>query len=310
MTNTLIDPGGSEAYPIFICNSYCWKWLGRLISKKPPSAYSEGSDDAKPLQIRRKLITRTLNTATSSGSNIEKDVQHIPGNGRSRGSNNMDAAPIIASQSQSQPIPTKIADFETLQFTSPSLNIIERTISTPATGCSTTLAISIFSDAPLPAGRQIWLQERGYSANTGMRLKALVGDNGGWLNVTPAISLSADQLDEFESDERVRQRNIRKFLKNTIHAKHILRETLVVCIPVEASDGSFHLVLCPGEKKKVACSNPVFRVLPASTNPSSLRGASLSTLPLELGAMAMTAYANNSIGRVISPATSAADIFA
>ncbi|KAJ8071649.1 hypothetical protein OCU04_001970 [Sclerotinia nivalis] len=172
-------------------------------------------------------------------------------------------------------------------------------------GCSTTLTVSIFSDAPLPAGRQVWLQNKGWSGNTGMRLKAFVGNNGSWLNVTPGMSISADQLKE--SDERAWQRDIKKFLKKTKHPKHILRETLVVRIPVEASDGYFHLVLCSDEKKKVLCPSPVFRILSASTSPSSVRGASLSTLPLELGAMAMTAYANKTIGRMITPATSAAE---
>ncbi|KAF7872603.1 hypothetical protein EAF04_003521 [Stromatinia cepivora] len=172
-------------------------------------------------------------------------------------------------------------------------------------GCSTTLAVSIFSDAPLPAGRQVWLQNKGWSGNTGMRLKAFVGNNGSWLNVTPEMPISADQLKE--SDERAWQRDIKKFLKKTKYSKHILRETLVVRIPVEASDGYFHLVLCSDDKKKVLCPSPVFRILSASTSPSSVRGASLSTLPLELGAMAMAAYANNTIGRMISPATSAAE---
>ncbi|KAB8303227.1 hypothetical protein EYC80_004674 [Monilinia laxa] len=347
----------------------------------PPPPYSETLEspqphyDENPPQIRRKPITRTLNTATSSESDINYLTKHslyTPGNGRTEA---MNAAPIIASKSQTQLVPPKISDFETLQITSTSTHI-ERTVSAPAApldlrapdnpskftnetpsepsstpsssassyvskafqearhfaggiiarpsestrhfsilrhshglvfyqGCSTTLAISIFSDAPLPAGRQIWLQDKGYSGNTGMRLKAFVGNNGSWLNVTPAIPISADQLDE--SDERAWQRDIKKFLKKTRYPKHVLRETLVVRIPVEASDGYFHFVLCPSDKKKVLCPSPVFRVLSTSTSPSSLRGASLSTLPLELGALAMAAYANNTIGRIISPATSAAE---
>lgn len=171
-------------------------------------------------------------------------------------------------------------------------------------GCSTTLTVSIFSDAPLPPDRQVWLQDKGWSGNTGMRLKAFVGSNSSWINVTPTIPISAEQLKE--SDERAWQRDIKKFLKKTKHPKHILRETLVVRIPVEASDGYFHLVLCQGEKKKVLCPSPVFRILSASTSPSSVRGASLSTLPLELGAMAMTVYANKTVGGLVSPVTSTA----
>ncbi|KAF7900296.1 uncharacterized protein EAF01_007598 [Botrytis porri] len=171
-------------------------------------------------------------------------------------------------------------------------------------GCSTTLTVSIFSDAPLPLDRQVWLQDKGWSGNTGMRLKAFVGNNSSWINVTPTIPISAEQLKE--SDERAWQRDIKKFLKKTKHPKHILRETLVVRIPVEASDGYFHLVLCQGEKKKVLCPSPVFRILSASTSPSSMRGASLSTLPLEFGAMAMTVYANKTIGGLVSPVTATA----
>ncbi|ESZ89984.1 hypothetical protein SBOR_9635 [Sclerotinia borealis F-4128] len=172
-------------------------------------------------------------------------------------------------------------------------------------GSSTTLAVSIFSDAPLPAGRQVWLQNKGWSGNTGMRLKAIVGNNGDWLNVTPSMAISPSQLKA--SDERAWQRDIKKFMKKTQHPKHILRETLVVRIPVSASDGYFHLVLCPNDKKKVLCPSPVFRILSASVTPASIRGASLSTLPLELGALAMTTYANNTIGKLISPVTSAAE---
>ena len=171
-------------------------------------------------------------------------------------------------------------------------------------GCSTTLAVSIFSDAPLPPDRQVWLQDKGWSGNTGMRLKAFVGNNASWIKVTPTIPISAEQLKE--SDERAWQRDIKKFLKKTKHPKHILRETLIIRIPVEASDGYFHLVLCQGEKKRVLCPSPVFRILSASASPSSMRGASLSTLPLEIGAMAMTVYANKTIGGLVSPVTSTA----
>ncbi|EDN94053.1 hypothetical protein SS1G_09920 [Sclerotinia sclerotiorum 1980 UF-70] len=172
-------------------------------------------------------------------------------------------------------------------------------------GSSTTLAISIFSDAPLPAGRQVWLQNKGWSGNTGMRLKAFVGSNSNWLNVTPKMCISTEQIKE--SDERAWQRDIKNFLKKTKYPNHILRETLIIRIPVEASDGYFHLVLCSDEQKKVLCPSPVFRIISASTSPSSIRGASLSTLPLELGAMAMSTYANKTIGRMITPVTNAAE---
>ncbi|KAF8860362.1 hypothetical protein BDZ45DRAFT_571346, partial [Acephala macrosclerotiorum] len=172
-------------------------------------------------------------------------------------------------------------------------------------GTSTTLAVSIFADAPLPPDRTIWLQSKGWSGKTGMRLKALVGADGNWLNVTPSMSIGAEQLKP--TDERAWQRDIAHFQKKAkVHSQrnHILRETAVVRLPAEAGDGYFQLVLCVGEKKKVLCPSPVFRLLSTSTSPSSMRGASLSTLPLELGAMVASTYGRNTVGTVISPVTS------
>lgn len=172
-------------------------------------------------------------------------------------------------------------------------------------GTSTSLAISIFSDSPLPPDRTLWLQSKGWTGKTGMRAKALFGQNGSWLNVTPTIEVASSQLDT--ADERAWQRDIASFRKKA-HAKirdaHILRETAVVRIPVEAEDGYFEIVLCLGDKKKRLCPSPIFRILSTSRSPSSIRGASLSTLPLELGAMVLGTYASNTVGRVISPVTS------
>ena len=138
-----------------------------------------------------------------------------------------------------------------------------------------------------------------------MRAKALIGRNGSWLNVTPTVEVTSEQLNP--SDERAWQRDITSFRKKAqpkIRENHILRETAIVRIPVEAEDGYFQIVLCMGDKKKVLCPSPVFRILSTSRSPSSIRGASLKTLPLELGALALGTYASNTVGRVISPVTS------
>jgi hypothetical protein len=168
-------------------------------------------------------------------------------------------------------------------------------------GPNTTLAISIFSDAPLPADRTIWLQSKGWAGKTGMRAKAFLGRNKSWLNVTPTMSIGADQLKP--TDERAWQRDIAKFRKKAIHhrrRRHILRETAIVRIPAEAEDGYFELVLCTGEKK-VLCPSPSFRVLSTSATPHSIRGASLMTLPLELGVMALGTYGRHMLGTAIAP---------
>ncbi|KUJ06638.1 uncharacterized protein LY89DRAFT_537238, partial [Mollisia scopiformis] len=172
-------------------------------------------------------------------------------------------------------------------------------------GTSTTLAISIFADAPLPAERTLWLQSKGWTGKMGMRAKAFMGANGNWFNVTPSMCVTAEQLKP--TDERAWQRDIAHFCKKAkVHSQknHILRETAVVRLPAEAGDGYFQLVLCLGEKEKVLCQSPVFRLLSTSTSPSSLRGASLSTLPLELGAMALSTYTRHTVGTVVSPVTS------
>ncbi len=139
-----------------------------------------------------------------------------------------------------------------------------------------------------------------------MRARAFMGLNGNWINVTPASSVRPEQLKP--EDERAWQRDIAHFRKKgprNFRDKHILRETAVVRIPAEAGDGYFQLVLCIGDKKKVLCSSPTFRVLSTSTSPHSIRGASLSTLPLEIGAMALGIYAQNTAGRVVGPVATA-----
>ncbi|KAJ5109529.1 hypothetical protein N7456_006204 [Penicillium angulare] len=173
-------------------------------------------------------------------------------------------------------------------------------------GNTTSVAVSIFSDAPLPLDRTLWLQSKGWSGKTGMRTKALLRLRDSWINVTPTMPIHANQTNP--DDERAWQRDIEKFWKKASARPrdyHHLRETAVVRIPSEAGDGYFQLVLCQGLKKKVLGNSPVFRVLSTSASPSSLRGASLSTLPLELGAMVASLYAQTAAKAVIAPASSA-----
>ncbi|KAJ5807698.1 Monooxygenase FAD-binding [Penicillium robsamsonii] len=170
-------------------------------------------------------------------------------------------------------------------------------------GPTTSVAISIFSDVPLPPEHTLWLQSKGWTGKTGMQFKSLLRLRDSWLDVTPGMPLRADQV--IPDDERAWQRDIKKFLKKAPSRPrdtHQLRETAVVRIPAEAGDGYFQLVLCQGLKKKVLGNSPVFRVLSTSTAPSSIRGASLSTLPLEVGAMVLSLYAHTAARTVAGPA--------
>ncbi|KEY82879.1 hypothetical protein LipA and NB ARC [Aspergillus fumigatus] len=172
-------------------------------------------------------------------------------------------------------------------------------------GSTTSVTISIFSDAPLPPDRSLWLQNKGWTGKTGMRAKALFRLTDDWLDITPTLALRSDQVEP--NDERAWQRDIAKFLKKApsrVRDTHRLRETAVARIPAEAGDGYFQVVLCQGPKKKVLCTSPVFRILSTSLEPSSIRGASLATLPLEVGAMVLGLYAQTAAQTVINPATS------
>ncbi|GFF31972.1 hypothetical protein IFM46972_03393 [Aspergillus udagawae] len=172
-------------------------------------------------------------------------------------------------------------------------------------GSTTSVTISIFSDAPVPSDRSLWLQNKGWTGKTGMRAKALFRLTDDWLDITPTLALRSDQVEP--NDERAWQRDIAKFLKKApsrVRDTHRLRETAVARIPAEAGDGYFQVVLCQGPKKKVLCTSPVFRILSTSLSPSSIRGASLATLPLEVGAMVLGLYAQTAAQTAINPATS------
>lgn len=139
-----------------------------------------------------------------------------------------------------------------------------------------------------------------------MRAKALFGLHDDWLNVTPPLAVRVDQVQP--NKERTWQRDIAKFYKKAskrVRDTHRLRETVIARIPPDAEDGYFQLILCQGEKK-VLCRSPVFRILSTSMDPSSLRGASLTTMPLELGAMVAGKYAQVAASRVVTPVTAVA----
>ncbi|CAK1360860.1 hypothetical protein CB0940_03709 [Cercospora beticola] len=150
-------------------------------------------------------------------------------------------------------------------------------------GLTTRATITIFSDRGIPATRQLWLQKRGFSGKTGLALGAAMGVKSAWINVTPVEEVTSDRLPP--GDERAWQRDITKFLSKVKDTKSVQNhrpcETLVVRIPFACQDGYFRIVLCDG--KKVLCPSPVFRCASTSCDPSVLRGASLRTLPLELG---------------------------
>ncbi|KAL4919041.1 hypothetical protein BDW62DRAFT_217151 [Aspergillus aurantiobrunneus] len=171
-------------------------------------------------------------------------------------------------------------------------------------GPTTSVTVSIFADTPLPADRSLWLQCKGWSGKTGMRAKALFRLHDDWLNVSPSVAIGTDQVDP--NKERAWQRDITKFYKkasNRVRDTHRLRETVVARVPPDAEDGYFQLILCQGEKKKILCRSPVFRMLSTSMDPSSLRGASLTTMPLELGALVAGKYAQVAASKVVTPAT-------
>lgn len=150
-------------------------------------------------------------------------------------------------------------------------------------GLTTRATITIFSDRGIPATRQLWLQKRGFSGKTGLALGAAIGVKSAWIDVTPVEEVTSDRLPP--ADERAWQRDITKFLSKVKDTKSVQNhrpcETFVVRIPIACQDGYFRIVLCDG--KKVLCPSPVFRCASTSCDPSVLRGASLRTLPLELG---------------------------
>ncbi|KAI1469279.1 uncharacterized protein F4812DRAFT_422591 [Daldinia caldariorum] len=172
-------------------------------------------------------------------------------------------------------------------------------------GPSTSIAITVFADQPLPADRSFWLQRKGFSGNMGMAASALLRTQGNWIEVTPSFAALPSQIPQ--SDERAWQRDIKKFLKKAASHKHlskqIVRETCVIRIPASAEDGYLRIVMCTGEgSKKTLCPSPVFRVASTSSDVSVMRGASLTTMPIELGLKVASVIGQNAVERFIGPA--------
>ena len=174
-------------------------------------------------------------------------------------------------------------------------------------GAHTNLAVTIFSDRPLPEDRTFWLQRRGLSGKAGLKIGAsFMGVKSAWINVTPSERATPAELNP--SDERAWQRDIAKFLKKAPKEirHHRVRETDILRIPASADDGYLRVVLCAGPKgKKVLCPSPIFRLASTKVSPSSMRGASLTTMPLELGLKVGSVVANNMAHNAISPVSGA-----
>ncbi|KAH7631411.1 hypothetical protein B0T09DRAFT_319401 [Sordaria sp. MPI-SDFR-AT-0083] len=258
-------------------------------------------------------------------------------------------------------------------------------------GPKTTVTISIFSSPkyPLPTlpslppaagvagthvnvtdnGWSLWIQQRGFSGDSGMKIKNWLGGREDWVCVTPASRVLADELESGSAakkksgllglggattEERGWKRDIKrteKKLKKEFGEKkgHVARFTAVVRVPEGCEDGYFRVHLClngdvplsekeeekkrkeeekqkkkdaksgtkekekseskdPQEaleeqrkKMKVLCSSPIFRLASTSTDPSSIRGATLSTMPLEMGVALTSFIASEVISSKISP---------
>lgn len=145
----------------------------------------------------------------------------------------------------------------------------------------------------------------------GMKVGSLGG--GGktsWIDVTPTHA--AGPGDVPPTDERAWQRDIKSFYKKAQgkERKHLARETCILRIPCEADDGYLRVVLCTGEGgKKILCPSPVFRLASTSTSMGSIKGAGLSSLPLELGlkvgGWVAKAHASSAVQSFTSPITGA-----
>ncbi|KAK4448830.1 hypothetical protein QBC34DRAFT_485287 [Podospora aff. communis PSN243] len=175
-------------------------------------------------------------------------------------------------------------------------------------GAATSVEISIFSspDHPLPADRTLWMQQRGYSGDSGMKLKAFAGKTDDWVEVTPAVQARIEEL--APEDERAWQRDIVKVSKKAVKDKgdakaHVPRETHVVRIPAVSADGYFRFILCTGDasKLKVLCQSAIFRVASTSSDSSVFRGASLSTMPIEVGVKVASVAANVAVKKYTGP---------
>ncbi|KAH8909290.1 hypothetical protein BR93DRAFT_943532 [Coniochaeta sp. PMI_546] len=182
-------------------------------------------------------------------------------------------------------------------------------------GPKTNITLTIFSSPshplPPPESRTLHLQPRGYSGDTGSRLKAFIGFTDSWIDVTPALRVSSPTdvdpsvAKRWENDIARASKRLAKHAGK--HGAHVARETHVVRIPAAAQDGYFRVVVCQteasGDKKKhkVLCAGPMVRIASLSNDAARFRGAKLRTLPLEAGIQAATVFANNTVGTVVGP---------
>ncbi|ETN41631.1 uncharacterized protein HMPREF1541_03567 [Cyphellophora europaea CBS 101466] len=177
-------------------------------------------------------------------------------------------------------------------------------------GSYTSIAITVFADRDLPSDRSFWLQRKGWSGNTGLRAGVLFGTHGAWVNVTPSVIAMADQIKQ--TDERAWQRDISKFIRKAPKklGSHVPRETAILRIPCDAEDGYLRIVMCSGENgKKTLCPSPVFRLASTSMESSSMRGASLKTMPLEAAVKIGTTVGTQVVNRFAGPYITTAKTF-
>ena len=170
-------------------------------------------------------------------------------------------------------------------------------------GPLTNVAITIFSDEPLPADRTLWLQSKGWTGKTGLKIKTLARASANWTDVTPSAILQPEQ--GLPPDNRAWERDIDKFLKKAPRQlrKHKPQETAVIRVPHGAQDGYFRIILCAKGSKKSLCPSPVFRVASTGLSSAKFKGASLSTLPVEIGVKILSTMASNAAYNLVSPVT-------
>lgn len=183
-------------------------------------------------------------------------------------------------------------------------------------GPKTNITLTIFSSPthplPPPELRTLHLQPRGYSGDTGSRLKAFMGFTESWVDVTPALRV-ASAADVDPSVAKRWENDIFRATKRLAkHAgkdgAHVPRETHVVRIPAATQDGYFRVVVCHTEtsadnkkKHKVLCAGPMVRIASLSNDAARFRGAKLRTLPIEAGIQVATLMANNAVGNLAGP---------
>jgi hypothetical protein len=176
-------------------------------------------------------------------------------------------------------------------------------------GTGTSFAMSIFATNPLPDDRSIWMQMRGWSGESGMRAKALLGKNGDWVDVTPSLRIETTSVDS-QKEEKY-QKDIARFRKRSAgqdREKHLLRETCIIRIPATVIDGYYQFLVCTGSKKKKLCTSPTFRLMSLSRNMHCLKGASVLTMPVEVATMMGTNAVKASAATVAATAVASVKV--